>query len=294
VYAFLAVGLVAASQSGNIVRIGDAHPVAITAFRLLIASVLLAPLAARSLHLLGRLQGREVLCLLAAGTALALHLFAWVAAVQRTTVANAATFFSVNPLITAAAGYIFFREKVSRALALSILLGVSGVVTTGLADLSFRPAHLVGDGLALLCSLLFTAYFLFGKRVRRVLPTGVHVVAVYATAAAVSFACLLALGLPFAGYSPRTWLCFGLMALVPTVIGHTAFNNALGHVSAGWLATATLSEPLLAGIVAYLAWGETVSAAQVAGYALICLSVVVLAFASPAAAAPTPRPSEPS
>ncbi|MEE8410659.1 MAG: hypothetical protein V3T05_13745 [Myxococcota bacterium] len=40
IYIFLAIGLVAASQSGNIIRIGDAHPVAIAAWRLLLASLL--------------------------------------------------------------------------------------------------------------------------------------------------------------------------------------------------------------------------------------------------------------
>ena len=44
---FLIIGLAAASQSGNIIRLADAHPVALAAWRLLIASALLAPLVAR-------------------------------------------------------------------------------------------------------------------------------------------------------------------------------------------------------------------------------------------------------
>jgi len=45
VYAFLGLGLLAASQSGNIIRLGDAHPVAITFWRLALAAVILGPLA---------------------------------------------------------------------------------------------------------------------------------------------------------------------------------------------------------------------------------------------------------
>ncbi|MFH1998980.1 MAG: hypothetical protein ABIK28_04820, partial [Planctomycetota bacterium] len=39
---YLCIGLLAASQSANIIRIGDAHPIALAAWRLLIASLLLA------------------------------------------------------------------------------------------------------------------------------------------------------------------------------------------------------------------------------------------------------------
>ena len=47
-----------------------------------------------------------------AGAALATHFFAWIAAVQLSTVANAAVFFSVNPVIIALAGYFIFGERV--------------------------------------------------------------------------------------------------------------------------------------------------------------------------------------
>lgn len=291
VYLFLVIGLVAASQSGNIIRLGEASPVAIAAWRLVLATVLLVPVAGRRLGLLRTLPRRDLLLLGAAGLALALHFFAWIAAVQRTTVANAATFFSVNPVLTAAAAYLVFRERAGRALVASIALGIAGVAATGLGDLGLRPAQLVGDGYAVLCSLLFTVYFLVGKRLRRSLPTAVYVTVVYGVAAVFSFACLAALDLPLADYAPRTWLCFGLMALVPTVIGHTAMNNALGHLDAGWIATSTLSEPLLAGLVAFLAWGETVTAAGAVGYGLISLSVVVLALARPGGGEVAPSPA---
>jgi drug/metabolite transporter (DMT)-like permease len=273
---FLAIGLAVASQSGNIVRIGHADPVAITAWRLLLASLLLIPLAWRDLRLLLRLGRRDAALLVGAGAALAAHLIAWIAAVQHTTVASAATFFAINPVITASFGYLVFKERVSRRLALSIALGVLGVAVLGWGDLSLAREHLVGDGLALFCSVLFTAYFLAGKRLRATLPTAAYVAAVYGVAAVFAFATLLVLGLPLAGYDEQTWLCFALMAVGPTVIGHTSMNHALAHLKAGWISTATLSEPLLAGVVAFFAWGERVTWLGAAGYLAICLSVVVL------------------
>ncbi|MFH2002722.1 MAG: EamA family transporter, partial [Planctomycetota bacterium] len=233
-------------------------------------------LAGRDLGLLPRLDKKDMLFLLLSGVALAAHFFTWISAVQLTTVANAAVFFSINPVITATAGLVFFGERIRPRLLVSILTGVTGIAVMGGADLSFNSEHLAGDGMAVLCSLLFTAYFLIGKRLRKKLPTTTYVTAVYGIAACVAFLCLAGFQLPLFDYSGRTWLCMVLLALVPTMIGHTALNNSLQYIPAGVISTATLTEPLLAGWVAYFAWNETVSVQTGVGYVLISLSVIIL------------------
>jgi drug/metabolite transporter (DMT)-like permease len=276
VYLFLVVGLIAASQSGNLIRLGDAHPIAIAAWRLLFASAMLAPIAGKKLRFLRDLTKKDTILLALAGLALAIHFFAWIAAVQMTTVANAAMFFAINPVITALAAHVIFGERVSPKLFVSIALGVAGVAVIGGGDLRLNPGQISGDGAAVLCSLLFTVYFLLGKRLRTKLPTSAYVTAVYGIAAAFSFIALVFFDLPVADYTPKTWLCFLLMALIPTMIGHTSFNNALKYIEAGRISAATLSEPLFAGLVAYFAWDEAITASGAAGYALICASVLTL------------------
>lgn len=276
VYLFLALGLIAASQSGNIIRLGDAHPVAISFWRLILAAALLSPLAGPRWRQLSRLTGRERWLLLAAGASLALHFFFWIAAVQLTSVARAAIIFAINPVITAIAAHLIFREGFSLRLGISIGLGFFGVLVIGLEGLSPGRGSLVGDALALVCSLMFTLYFLLGKRLRRVLDSRVYAPSLYAVAAVFSLIVLLGMDLPLVTYTAQTWLCFGLMALVPTVLGHTSFNHALNFIPAGKISAATLSEPALAGLVAYFAWAEPVSAQTFAGYGLIAASVGVL------------------
>jgi len=275
-YVFLVIGLLAASQSGNIIRLGEAHAVAIAFWRLILATLLLAPLAGRDLGLLRRLSRLDATLVLLAGVTLALHFFAWIAAVQWTTVANAAIFFSINPVLTGAAAFLIFRERIGVKLVISILLGLTGITLIGWQDFRLAPEHLAGDVSALVCSALFTLYFLLGKRLRRALPTTVYVTAVYGVAAGTALICMPLLDLPLLDYDGQTWLCFGLMALVPTMLGHTSINNALKYIDASRISVATLSEPLLAGLVAYLAWGESISALVVLGYLLISSSVVVL------------------
>jgi drug/metabolite transporter (DMT)-like permease len=274
--AFLAVGLLAASQSGNIIRIGEAPAVAIAAWRLAIATTLLLPLAAPHARQALSLTRREAGTLALAGLALAGHLVTWIAAVQHTTVANAAVVFSANPLLTALGARLFLGERTSPRLALSLLLGLAGVVVMGAGDLAFRADHLAGDALSLACAVLFSAYVLAGRSARQSLDNTVYVTALYGVAGLAAFATLFATGVAPTGYDGRTWLCFGLMALVPTLVGHTSFNYALRWVPAGRLAVLTLTEPALAGAVAFVAWGEPLTATTLAGYGLVSLSVLVL------------------
>jgi drug/metabolite transporter (DMT)-like permease len=275
---FLGVGILAASQSGNLVRLADAHPAAIAAWRLGIASLLLAPIAGRRLGALRRLSRGETGLLLLAALALAAHFFTWIAAVQHTSVANAAVFFAINPVITAVAAHLLYGERLTSRLGLSIGLGLLGVAAIGAADLGLRRDQLLGDALAVLCSVLFTCYFLLGKRLRRTLDSSVYVTALYGVASLMSFAAVALLGLPVVGYASDTWLAFALLALLPTMLGHTSMNHALRYMDAGRISTLTLSEPLFAGLVALVAWGEPVHGSGVLGYALICASVLVVVF----------------
>ncbi len=292
IYLFLIVGLLSLSQSANIIRIGDASPVAISAWRLILATLLLIPLAGKSLGTLRKLSKIDLLVLVGGGLALTLHFFAWIWAVQTTTVANATLFLSINPVITATAAYLLFGERASRRLVLAIVLGVFGVGVLGGNDLTLSPDHLVGDGLALISSLLFTVYFMAAKRLRRILDAQVYVTAVYGIAAMFAFATLLFIDEPVFAYDSRNWLCFALMAVVPTMVGHSSLNTALRYMDAGRISAFTLIEPLLAGIVAALVWDEKVTPLVVGGYVLICGSVLIVALERPVRSTTLSRKNE--
>ena len=286
-YLFLAVGLIAASQSGNLIRIGQAPAVAMAAWRLALASLLLAPLAGKGLGQLRALSRVQWALVLVAGAALAAHLVAWIAAVQLTTVANAAFFFSVNPVMIATAAHLLYKEQIRSRIALAVGFGLAGVLLMGWHDLDLSRRLLAGDAVALLSAAFFAAYFLLGKRLRRTLDTRVYVCALYATAAACCFLCVAFMGVPVIAYDRRTWVCFALLALVPTLIGHTSLNHALRYLGAGWISCATLSEAPLAGLVAAIAWNERPPPSALAGYLVTSLSVVVLVLdRGPANSAP--------
>ncbi|MBN1661975.1 MAG: EamA family transporter [Deltaproteobacteria bacterium] len=276
-YLFLAIGLVCASQSANIIRIGDAHPVAIAAWRLLLASLLLLPLAWNGLKEIAALKIREKLLLILTGVMMALHLVIWIAGVQRTSVANATLLFSIQPLLTVLGAYLVFGEKPQRRIWTSITLGLLGVGVLGASNIRFSPDKLAGDGLAMLTAAFFAAYLLLGRHLRKyVADNTAYVSAVFMIAALAAFALFPFLNLPWFDYSGRNWWCFILMALIPTFVGHTSFTNALRYMEPAKISVATLLEPFFASIVAYAVWHEPITIYAVAGYILISLAVLIL------------------
>jgi drug/metabolite transporter (DMT)-like permease len=287
----LFIGLLAASQSGNIIRIGDAHFVAIAAWRLLFASVLIGLFAGRGFLLLKKLSGREIGLLFFAGIALCLHFFTWIGAVQHTSVANAAMVFSINPIFCTLGAHFFFKERFTKKLALSIALGLTGAAVICGTDFSIKGDNLKGDLPALISALFFAVYFLIGKRMQQTLPTDVYVSTLCGIASLLSFAAMPVFGIDAVHFSTRNWMCFALMALIPTMIGHTALNYSLRHIDAGRVSASTLLEPLFAGLVALAVYGERIYAASLVGYAFIAASVLVLVVdiqgrPSPAISAP--------
>jgi drug/metabolite transporter (DMT)-like permease len=65
------------------------------------------------------------------------------------------------------------------------------------------------------------------------------------------------------------------MGLVSQIMGHSSYNWALKHVSAGLVAVALLGEPLGATFLAWLLFQETLTLAKVVGGGAILAGIVL-------------------
>jgi drug/metabolite transporter (DMT)-like permease len=76
-----------------------------------------------------------------------------------------------------------------------------------------------------------------------------------------------------APYRPVEWLYFVLLAVVPTILGHTVFNWALRHVRPSAISVAFLGEPVVAGLLAFVVFGQRPTKATFIGGALILAGI---------------------
>lgn len=300
-YLVLLAGVLVAATSSILIRLaqaGGAPSLVVASWRLTLAVVILTPIAwRRQSDELRRLRRKEVGWGIAAGVFLAAHMATWITSLEFTSVASSAALVATNPLWVALAVFIFFGERPSRytltglaaALSGSVLIafsdgGVLVVEPTTSTSLQFNwqnllaPAGkadtaLLGDGLALVGAVTVSGYLLIGRNLRTRLSTTAYVWLAY-TSAMVSLLVVVWLGgMPLLGYAWPVYLWILLLALGPQLLGHTAFNWALAHLSTTFVSLSILGEPVGSAILAYFLFGETFAPVQLTGFIMLLVGI---------------------
>jgi drug/metabolite transporter (DMT)-like permease len=184
---------------------------------------------------------------------------------------------STSPLWVALFARLFLGEPLSPALLAGLSLAMAGSIVISFAEthsgVSSRP--LLGNALALAGALAVSGYWLIGRRLRQRLPLIPYVTLAYGFAALVLLGTALFFHRPLTGFKPVTYCWFLLLALVPQLLGHSAFNWALAHLPAAYVAIATLGEPIGAAILAFFFLREAPSPLKTAAAALILAGILL-------------------
>lgn len=283
-YLVLTLAVCSVSFAGVLVRLAETHPFVVVFYRTLFALIILLPFSLpniiqnyRQKHLSSALLGRIVIM----GIVFALHLFFWIFGLGLTNVANATIAFSSNPLFTAVGAYIFLQEKVNRYVILAIILGILGVTVLGSGDFSLSRKYFLGDMLALIGGIMFAAYFIIGKPLRKEAHLDNMALMSMVYAVTCLFTTLLIL---IGGYSLWPISIKSLSALLactifPTILGHVLLIYVLRVLPAGVVSAATFAEPIIGGAAAYFIFNEGFSARVWIGYVVIVAGLSSLIYA---------------
>jgi drug/metabolite transporter (DMT)-like permease len=131
---------------------------------------------------------------------------------------------------------------------------------------------LLGNGLAVIGSLTVCGYLLIGRRLRRNVSLLPYIWLVYSCSGLALLAMALFSGAILTGFSTLAWLCLIGLAIGPQLLGHSAFNWALKHVSASFIAITILGEPIGSALLAWLIFGELCAAAA-AGFCVLMVGI---------------------
>jgi len=274
-YPVLAVGVAAVSWAAILIREADAPALVIAAYRLGLAAVPTGALALATGR--RRTSSRDGLWVwpLLAGAFLALHFGFWIASLQQTSVVTSVVLVTTNPLFVGLASPLVLRERVSAATWAGIGIATAGAAIMAAEDVGEGLGTVVGDLYALLGAVFGAGYLMIGRRARPQMSWVGYVGVVYSVAAVLLVMSVLAAREPFTGYSTKTFVMLGLLALVPQLVGHSAINWALAYVPAALVAVAILGEAVGATILAALVLKETPSGFEVAGALLVLTAVYV-------------------
>jgi len=270
----LFIGVAAVSSAAILIREAAAPALVIASYRLGLAAL---PTGALVLATGRREAYRDGLWVwpILAGAFLAAHFGFWIASLQQTSVITSVVLVTTNPLFVGLASPFVLRERVSAATWAGIGIATVGAGLMAAEDLGEGLGTLVGDLYALLGAVFGAGYLMIGRRARPQMSLVGYVGVVYPAAALLLVASVLVAQEPFTGYSTKTFLMLGLLALVPQLIGHSAISWSLAYVPAALVAVAILGEAVGATILAAIVLQETPSALEMAGALLVLTAVYV-------------------
>ena len=271
----LVAAVAAISFAAIFTRLAEAPGVVVAFWRMAFSIVLVAPFTIRGLRRTPP-TARSLRPALWAGLLLGVHFATWLSSLAYTTVAASVTLVTTVPLWVALIEWARGRRP-RRGALVGLAIAIVGGAAIGLGDLRGGSAPLLGDLLALIGAVTVAGYMLLGRHAQHAgLSIGAYSGIAYAVAALVLLPLPLVFGAPYLAWPPATWLWIAAMALAPQLIGHTGLNWANRHLDPTLVATVTLLEPIGAGLLALVLFGEVPGTLVLAGAPVLLIGVALV------------------
>ncbi|MDV2989488.1 MAG: DMT family transporter [Dehalogenimonas sp.] len=274
---YLLIGAVSVSFAAIFIRLADAPPLIIAAYRIGIASLIILPFTWKKVVYAVRTISKNTFGLLVlAGVFLSAHFYWWITSLEYTTVASSVVLVTANPIFIGLASYLLWKEKLGRRSILGIMVAIAGVVVINFDKVSFSSEAFYGNMLALVAGLMAGGYLLIARVLRDKINAIAYLSLVYAISAVILVISAIVSGLEFTGYSTQTFLMFILLAIIPQILGHSSFNLAARLMSVTLVSIAILGEPVGATILGILILGEQPAIQEIIGGVVILLGIYLV------------------
>jgi drug/metabolite transporter (DMT)-like permease len=291
----LAAGIAVISSASILIRWAQDEGVpsiVIAAYRLTVATCILSiPMARqRGWRDYAKLNTQTATLLVLSGVLLGLHFATWITSLAHVSVMSSVVLVCTTPIWIGLASPWVLGERISRLMWISLLITMTGASVIGLAG--WQGAHtqtLSGAALALAGAIFGAGYLVIGRRVRANTAFIPYLWVVYGTAAVFLLAWSLTAGMPLTGYTLSATLCMVALGIGPQLIGHSAANYALRHLSATFVSLAILGEPIGSTVLAAVFLQEHPSQFQMLGGVLTLAGIAAASWVEARTAPQVPK-----
>ena len=273
-FIILTIGVISVGVSSILIRLTNAEPIVIAIYRLTLSAIMVAPIY---LFYPKKISLKEALIFLPLGALLSLHFTLWIYSLKFTTVASSTVLVTTNPIFVPIFSYLFYKRRIKKELIIGIAIAISGSIFIALSSRSSGTSHMLGNILALLGAIGVSLYLTFGKEVRNKYDLIPYIFFTYSFSAIILILIGIITRQKFFGYDMHTYLMFFLVAFIPQILGHTAYDYSLKFLDPSFIAVTILGEPVIATIGAYFILKETPSTLEIIGACLILLGIYISA-----------------
>ena len=279
-YIGLFIGVAAVSTSAIFVKLVTA-PAGVTAFyRLFFSVLIMLPLFwIKHKSEVRFITKRDWRIMFASGVLLAFHFILWFESLNFTSVASSTVLVTMQPLFAFLGAYLFFKEASTKVAVISAGIAIIGSIIISWGDFKISGMAFWGDVLAIIACAFITFYFLFGQEARKRISLMTYTFIVYGVSALTLFIYTIFIGERLYGYPLNDWALFIMLALLPTLLGHSLINWSVKWISTTTISVAILFEPIGATILAFFILRETITFTQITGGIIIIGGIMLYLIA---------------
>ncbi|UCD17048.1 MAG: DMT family transporter [Candidatus Zixiibacteriota bacterium] len=276
-YLTLFVATFAVSWAAILIKLAGAGPLPTAFYRMALSSIILAipayPKARATLRILTR---RQLALLVFSGFMLGLHFASWITSLFYTSISNSVILVSTNPAFVLISEAVILKEKIPVRSVVGMIVALAGIIIISGGDFSLGREYIIGDVLAIFGAVCVALYLIAGRQLRAGMDNLSYTFPVYSLAALTILVFTIADGESLVDYPARTWLFFLLLALIPTLMGHSLYNWLLKYTSAHLVATTVLGEPVGATILAIIFFDQIPGWTTILGGILILSGIFIV------------------
>lgn len=264
------LGTISISMSAIFGRMSTAPSVILVFYRMLFAVLLLLPVVlTKCKDELKNLNRQDVLRCACSGMFLGMHFTLYFQSLKFTSIAAAVVLVNMEVFFVALVMMFVWHEKIPFKGLIGIIVAFLGTVIIAMADMGGGTNVVLGDIFAFIGSLCVAIYTMIGKKCRERLSTSVYTCFVYGFAALTVAVAAVATGTSFVGHDPMNLAYAFGMTIFCTFLGHSVYSWGLKYLSASYITTIKLLEPLFAAVLGFFFFGEIPGVLVVVGGCVI-------------------------
>ena len=273
-FLLLTIALLSVSSASLVVRmLPDTDAITIAFWRMFLASIMVFIISYKNIF--SFVPDKKILF---AGFFLGIHFALFFRSVQLTSIAEAALLGTTAPIFTEIYSIIFQRKPIIPVVIFGLLVAFLGAGVL-VSQSSFSETGMLGNVLAILCSIAISFVLVVGKDIRASVGLFEYTRWLFFFAACTLLMISLVLGVSVFSFSSQELPWFIFLALVPTMVGHNIFYYLIKTLSTTTVAAVPLGEPIVSSLGALALFGEPIGFAVILGGGItLCGVFLVVRF----------------
>ncbi len=276
---FLFLGAAAISLAPILVRLSELGPIATVFYRVFFAVpfLLMWMFFERKTVKIQRQPStiRDYFLLIFAGLFFAGDLSFWHWSINLTSITNSTLLANFAPIFITLGSFFLFGERVTRIFLVGMALAMFGVIFLLGDSLIFHKENLLGDAFGLAAAVFYAAYLMTVSRLRANFTT----VTIMAWSGLVTCVCMVPITLisgdSFIALTLSGWAILMGLALIPQLGGQSMIAFSLAYLPAAFGSVGLLLQPVLATIIAWFMFDESLSLVQAMGGLVILVGIYI-------------------